>query len=173
MDVIRVGVVVFGSNTEAAISIQGNTNNNVQTDVKRLFPKFGVPDLDSALSEARRVFKTSGRPNARKVVVVISDRGSDSSYGDVKAEADLLMEDDIMLISVVIGKDADPKELEEFTPHEVTETTTDEDPKELGKKIIILVLKGKLMLFEKGRECRIESRGNELAGKLCLDSIPR
>ena len=57
MDVIRVGVVVFGSDTEAAISIQENTNNNVQTDVKRLFPKFGVPDLDSALSEARRVFK--------------------------------------------------------------------------------------------------------------------
>ena len=153
MDVIRVGVVVFGSDTEAAISVQENTNNNVQTDVKRLFPKFGVPDLDSALSEARRVFKTSGRPNARKVVVVISDRGSDSSYGDIKAEADLLVEDDIVLISVVIGKDADSKELEEFTPHEVTETTTDEDPKELGKKIMILVLKGKVMLFEKGREC--------------------
>lgn len=143
MDVIRVGVVVFGSDTEAAISIQQNTNDNVQTDVKRLFPKFGVPDLDSALSEARRVFKTSGRPDARKVVVVISDRGSDSSYGDVKAEADRLSEDDIMLISVVIGKDANPKELKEFTPPEVTEATTDQDPKELGEKIIELALKGK------------------------------
>lgn len=143
MDVIRVGVVVFGSDTDAAISIQENKNNTVQTDVKRLFPRFGVPDLDRALNEARRVFKSSGRLDARKVVVVISDRGSDSSYGDVKAEADRLREDDITLISVVIGKDADPKELEEFTPHEVTKATTDEDPKELGEKIIILVLKGK------------------------------
>ena len=143
MDIIRVGVVVFGSDTDAAISIQENKNNTVQTDVKRLFPQFGVPDLDRALNEARRVFKSSGRPDVRKVVVVISDRGSDSSYGDVKAEADRLREDDMTLISVVIGKDADPKELEEFTPHEVTEATTDEDPKELGEKIIILVLKGK------------------------------
>ena len=143
MDVIRVGVVVFGSDTDAAISIQENKKNTVQTDVKRLFPQFGVPDLDRALKEARRVFKSSGRPDARKVVVVISDRGSDSSYGDVKAEADRLREDDITLISVVIGKDADPKELEEFTPHEVTEATTDGDPKALGEKIIILVLKGK------------------------------
>jgi len=142
MDMFRVGVVVFGRDTDAPISIQQNKNNNVQTDVARLIPEFGVPDLDSALSEARRVFKTSGRPDARKVIVVISDSGSDSSHGDVKAEADRLKEDDIMLISVVIGKDADPKELEKFTPHEVTKTTTDEDPKELGNKIIILVLKG-------------------------------
>ena len=140
-----MGVVVFGRDTEAAIPIQDNVNNNVQTAVGRLFPKFGVPDLDSALSEARRVFKTSGRPDARKVVVVISDRASDSSHGDVKAEVDRLREDDIILISVVIGNEADPKELKEFSPHEVTETTTDQDPKELGEKIIELALKGKLI----------------------------
>lgn len=143
MDVIRVGVVVFGSNTDAAISIQDNLNNTVQIAVKRLFPQFGVPDLDEALSEARKVFKASGRPDARKVIVVISDSASDSSYGDIKAEADSLKQDDIVLISVVIGKDADPNELKEFTPHEVTETTTDEDPEELGKKIMELALKGK------------------------------
>lgn len=143
MDVIRVGVVVFGSNTDAAISIQDNLNNTVQIAVKRLFPQFGVPDLDEALSEARKVFKASGRPDARKVIVVISDSASDSSYGDIKAEADSLKQDDIVLISVVIGKDADPNELKEFTPHKVTETTTDEDPEELGKKIMELALKGK------------------------------
>lgn len=143
MDVIRVGVVVFGSNTDPAISIQDNLNNNVQPAVNRLFPQFGVPDLDEALNEARKVFKTSGRPNARKVIVVISDSASDSSDEDIRAEADLLKEDDIVLISVVIGKDADPKELEEFTPHEVTKSTTDEDSEELGKKIIVLVLTGK------------------------------
>ena len=143
LDVIRVGVVVFGSKTVPAFPIQGNLNNNLQTVVNVLVPQFGVPDLDEALSEARRVFKNSGRPDARKVVVVISDRASDSSSGDIKTEADRLREDDIVLISVVIGKNADPKELEEFTPHEVTKTTTDEDPEELGKKIMELALRGK------------------------------
>ena len=142
MDVIRVGVIVFGRDTEA-LSIQQNLNNNLQTAVGRLIPKFGTPDLDSVLKEARKVFKDSGRPNARKVVVVISDKASDSSYDDIKAEAEHLKEEDIVIVSVVIGEDADASELEGFTPHNVTKATIYEDPKKLAMKIIALVLKGK------------------------------
>lgn len=144
MDMIRVGVIVFGRDTET-ITLQENLNGNLQTAVSGLFPKFGIPDLESALKEARRVFKTSGRPNARRVLVVISDRASDSSYDDLKAEADRLKEEDIMLISVVIGQEADAKELTDFTPHNVTEATADEDSKKLGIKIMVLVLTGKLI----------------------------
>lgn len=143
MDLLRVGVVVFGRDAEAAISIQDNLDNSMQTAVGRLLAEFGVPDVKSALTVARRVFQTSGRPDARKVIVVISDRRSDSSQEDIKTEVDRLTEEEIVLISVVSGKDADPNELKEFTPHKVTKTTTDEDPKELAKKIIVLVLKGK------------------------------
>lgn len=100
-------------------------------------------DLDSVLSEVRRVFKISGRFNVRKVVVVIFDSGFDSSYGDVKVEVDCFVEDDIKLISVVIGKDVDFKELVEFIFYEVIEIIIDEDLKEFGEKIMILVLKGK------------------------------
>ena len=142
MDVIRVGVIVFGRDTET-IPIQQNLNNNLQTAVGGLVPKLEVPDLDGALKEARRAFKDGGRPDARKVIVVISDRASDSSYEDIKAEADRLKEDDILLVSVVIGKEANANELSPFTPHNVTEATAEEDPKELGMKIMVLVLKGK------------------------------
>ena len=36
---------------------------------------------------------------------------------------------------------------EKFTPHNVTETTSDEDPKELAGKIMVLVLTGKSVNF--------------------------
>ena len=141
MDVIRVGVVVFGKDTEV-IDIQQTLSKDLQMAVNKLFPKFGDLDLDNALKESRRLFKNTGRPNARKVLVVISDKASGSTYDDVKSEAGLLKEEDIVLISVVIGQEADAKELIDFTPFNVTKTTAEEDPKELAKEIMVLVLTG-------------------------------
>lgn len=141
MDVIRVGVVVFGKDTEV-IDIQQTLSKDLQMAVNKLFPKFGDLDLDNALKESRRLFKNTGRPNARKVLVVISDKASGSTYNDVKSEAGLLKEEDIVLISVVIGQEADAKELIDFTPFNVTKTTAEEDPKELAKEIMVLVLTG-------------------------------
>ena len=141
MDVIRVGVVVFGKDTEV-IDIQQTLSKDLQMAVNKLFPKFGDLDLDNALKESRRLFKNTGRPNARKVLVVISDKASGSTYDDVKIEAGLLKGEDIVLISVVIGQEADAKELIDFTPFNVTKTTTEEDPKELAKEIMVLVLTG-------------------------------
>ena len=145
MDVIRVGVIVFGRDTET-IPIQQSLNKNLESAVGKLFPRFGIPDLDNALKEARRLFKDGGRSNARKVIVVISDRASDSSYDDLKGEADRLKEDDILLVSVVIGQEANANELTDFTPHNVTEATVEEDPKELAMKIMVLVLTGEAII---------------------------
>ena len=146
MDVIRVGVIVFGKDTEA-LPIQQNLDSNLQTAISNLIPKFGNPDIPSAIKEARKMFKNSGRPIARRVLVVISDGASDASQEDIKAEAERLTQEDIILVSVVIGDEADPKELEKFTSHNVTETTSDEDPKELAGKIMVLVLTGKSVTF--------------------------
>ena len=141
MDLIRVGVIVFGRDTEA-VAIQHSLNTDLKTAVNKLIPKIGIPDLDNALKESRRLFKTTGRPDARKVLVVISDKASDSTYSDVKTEADRIKEEDILLISVVIGQEANGKELVDFTPYNVTEATAEEDPDELAMKIMVLVLTG-------------------------------
>ena len=146
MDVIRVGVIVFGQDTEA-LPIQQNLDSNLQTAISKLIPKFGNPDIPSAFKEAIKMFKNSGRPIARRVLVVISDRASDTSQEDIKAEVERLKQEYIILISVVIGDEADPKELGNFTSHNVTETTSDEDPKELAGKIMVLVLTGKSVNF--------------------------
>ena len=146
MDVIRVGVIVFGQDTES-LPIQQNLDSNLQTAIGNLIPKFDNPDIPSAIKEAIKMFKNSGRPSARRVLVVISDEASDASQEDIKAEAERLTQQDIILISVVIGDQADPKELEKFTSHNVTETTSNEDPKELASKIMVLVLTGKSVNF--------------------------
>ena len=174
MDVIRVGVIVFGRDTET-IPIQQNLNKNLETAVSNLFPKFGIPDLDGALKEARRLFKDSGRPNARKVVVVISDRASDSSYDDLKEEADRLKEEEILLVSVVIGQEANVNELTDFTPHNVTEATVEENPKELAMKIMVLVLTGEEIIVGTSSykmENVTRQRINEIT-MLCVINVAR
>ena len=143
MDMIRVGVIVFGIDAETEIQLQENLDDNLQNSVSILFPKFGVPDLDKALNEARRLFAASGRPNARKVLVVISDRDSSSSPSDIKSESKRLDDEEIVVVSVVIGKEIDPKELVDSTPYKVIDATKDDDPIVLGRKIMELVLKGK------------------------------
>lgn len=59
-----------------------------------------------------------------------------------------MIEENIVLISVVIGNEVDFKELKKFIFYEVMKIILDENLKELGEKIIILVLKGKKVLIE-------------------------
>lgn len=59
-----------------------------------------------------------------------------------------MIEENIVLISVVIGNEVDFRELKKFIFYEVMKIILDENLKELGEKIIILVLKGKKVLIE-------------------------
>ena len=100
--------------------------------------------LDSALAEAKNFFETQGRPNAKKVLVVIADKKSSSSLNDVEDQANSLEEDDIKVIPVALGKESDHSELTVTTPNKENLVDIDEgdDPDETAEIIMLKALRG-------------------------------
>lgn len=100
--------------------------------------------LDSALAEAKSFFETQGRPNAKKVLVIIADKESSSSLNDVENQAKFLEEDDIKVIPVALGTESDLTELTVTTPNKENLVDVDEgdDPDETAEIIMLKALKG-------------------------------
>ena len=78
------------------------------------------------------------------MLVVITDKSSEMSPQDIRAAVRALETDGIRVIAVAVGMDVDPdKEKEKPTDGDVIETDNTKDPKDVGKKIIDKVAKGK------------------------------
>ena len=103
------------------------------------------PSLHSALQKAQEVFAEGGRPDAKKVVVVILDEKSGSSIEDVKNAAGKLEEDFIKVIAVALGYQADPDETAATTTNKENVVEVDEfdDPEDAAEEITLKISKGK------------------------------
>lgn len=143
---IRYGVILFGSDAQAVIDFDSYATseqlNEMFSNLRRLK---GGPVLDEALKLAGEVFTSpAARSDARKVLVVITDKKTSSRLVDVIPEANKLEDMEVTVIPLGIGAETDRKELEELTP-DVTDVITIskvDDPDELGRKIMEKVLKG-------------------------------
>ena len=100
--------------------------------------------LDRALAEAKNFFETQGRPNAKRVLVIIADKKSSSSLNNVEKQALLLEEDDIKVIPVALGSESDISELSTTTPNKQNLVDVDEgdDPNLTAEIILLKILKG-------------------------------
>ena len=100
--------------------------------------------LDSALAGAKNLFETKGRPNAKRVLVVITDKKSSSSLNEVENQAKFLEEDDIKVIPVALGTESHLPELTVTTPNKENLVDIDEgdDPDETAAIIMLKILKG-------------------------------
>lgn len=85
------------------------------------------------------------RPNARKALVVIVDRRSGASEADIKSAARPLEANNVRVVPVAIGPEADQVQLSVATPEKdnLIQATKTDRPDNLGKKIMVVVLKGK------------------------------
>lgn len=89
-----------------------------------------------------------GRANAKKVLVVISDRRSASSDSEIENEVKPLRDNDVLVIPVALGNEADEKQLKSLIDDEtslVTAKTTD-DTADIKNKLMVVVFKGLLKL---------------------------
>ena len=70
--------------------------------------------------------------------MIMADRKSGSSEDEVKEAAKPLEEQDIKVIPVVVGEEADPRELGNTTPDKknVIEADKRDDAREVGEKIM-------------------------------------
>lgn len=142
---IQYAVITFGNVPITRISF--NTAFSDDEALKRLVDsvrKSSGALLDRALSEAKNFFETQGRPNAKKVLVIIADKKSSSSLNNVANQAKILEEDDIKVIPVALGTESDIPELTTTTPNKENLVDVDEgdDPDVTAEIILLKILKG-------------------------------
>ena len=85
-----------------------------------------------------------GRSNAKKVLVVVSDRSSRSTDKEIQNALKPLQDNNVIVIPVALGVTADERQLRLLTDDEssfMTAKTTD-DTSETKNKLMVIVFKG-------------------------------
>ena len=104
--------------------------------------------LDEVLREATKLFNDAAevRPDAKKVLVVIADKKSDSRGEDLKKEVMKMQPDDIKVIAVALGEESDKDELDILTPKqgEVIKANSTDGAKKTADEIMNKALEGKI-----------------------------
>ena len=99
------------------------------------------------LKEASRLFNAASktRPNAKNVLVVITDKKSDSRGEDLKRESLALKKQDIKVIAVAFGEESDTDELDILLPEqgEVIVANSTDGAKKTSNEIMNNALEGK------------------------------
>ena len=95
--------------------------------------------MDIIFSSDFLIHSTDLRPDAKKVLVIIIDKKSDSTEDEVRQAADLLENDKIRVIPVALGKEADIPELTNVTvdKNDVVKADKKVDPEKIADEIIM------------------------------------
>lgn len=152
IDKIRYSVIVFGSQARKVLGFDSDISDPVQLEalISSLSPISGDSALDKALEKVLESFGESvTRPNAKRVVVVITDNESGLEEDVIAAKARPLEQRNIRVIAVAVGDEANQQELETTASdkRDVLSVTTSVQPKKLAKDIMVLVLTGMLALL--------------------------
>ena len=151
MEKLRYGVVVFGSTASIKITFDDyvSDDENLKVAVDVLSRSKEPPALDEGLKKGKELFENSiGRPNARKILVVITDIKSTSALFDSGKIGKLLEEDGVKVVAVGIGDQVDHKELEAIVPDKssVVNVTDEVDLGDLKNRIMNKVTGGRSRL---------------------------
>ena len=145
-------VLTFGSNATVHVrfSDSASADDLLTRYVENIPQNSETASLDKALESAKDLFKSSngGRSNAEKVLVVITDKKSDSMAHDVKKEAEILNEKDIRVIAVALGNEGEG-ELDDLSDvkGDVINTTASTSPAKIVEKIMERLLDSKYSAF--------------------------
>ena len=144
---IRYSFILFGSQARLELGFDSSISDPVQLEafINSLSPISGEPALDEALEKALETFNESfTRPNAKKVLVVITDNESGLDKDQIASMAVSLGERNIRVIAVAVGDEADQPELEYIASdkRDVLSVTGSVQPSKLSKDIMVLVLTG-------------------------------
>ena len=144
VDSMRVAIIVFGDAVSVRLSFDEEVTelDELKERIDNLPRNTGTPDLNAALVEGNRLL-AGARPNAKKVLVIISDDTSDSSPWVIRANARELEEEEIEVVPVGMGNEVDLKQLEHTTPHKDNLITADkkDDTDDLADEILQKILR--------------------------------
>lgn len=146
---VAYSVLTFGSTPTIRVRFSDSANSDevLKQSVENIPQNPGTPaSLAKALEGAEDLFKASNgaRDDAVKVLVVITDKKSDSMAHDVKKAAEILDEKDIRVIGIALGEEVDG-ELVNVTDIEgdVINTTDSSSPAKIAEEVMKRLLDSK------------------------------
>lgn len=107
---LQYGIISYGSTPKIELSLEDSLKPDVKQRVEAIRLPRSTPELAKSLQLGEQLL-ISGRPNADKVLVVITDVKSGSSPRQIKLVAEYLDNKDIRVFAVAIGSEADSAEL--------------------------------------------------------------
>ena len=137
---VRYTLITFGATPDVRIRFDNvfDTEEELGKLIDNVKKSLGEAALDKALEEARYLFALAedARPNATKVLVVITDKTSDSTVEDVQFAAKKLKDDGVRVIAIALGDEFDPVSPEVIKPDK------DSSPEDIVEVLVITVLNG-------------------------------
>lgn len=87
-----------------------------------------------------------GRPDAKKVLIVVSDKKSESTDSEIQEEVKPLQENDIIVIPVALGDEADERQLKLLTDdgRNLVKAKSTNDTADIKDAVMVIVFKGLL-----------------------------
>ena len=151
IDRIHYGVVLYGERPSIQLRFQNRTmtENQLKRIIVSLPKPSGAPLLDRALKEAMMLLNSSARPDAKKIVLVITDKGSANTKDELEKSSLALEQNGIRIVALTIGGEADVEELENVVnrPSDIINTQGHEKPDSIATKIITVVTKGTILFI--------------------------
>lgn len=144
---IKYGVVVYGNNAKTVIDFQQvfSKEDDLKQYLSTVTPAAVGSSLDKGLAEGEQLFASGGaRPNARKVLVVFTDKKSTGDEQMALTEAKELRDQGIKVIAIALGSESDVAELKDVATdgrHVIPAKKTD-DSDELAGEVMELAFKG-------------------------------
>ena len=148
---LRYAVIVYGSDAKVLLSFERNfpALENWLSTIDSMRNEQGEPAVEKALQKARELFRSRGRKDAKKVLVVIADKSPIGDREETGKEAQELEYDNVKIVPVAFGGDIDPKEIEKISPYKdvLIVVRGDVDPTDLGNSVMKKVLRGKVTIL--------------------------
>ncbi|KAK3733125.1 hypothetical protein QZH41_003235 [Actinostola sp. cb2023] len=146
MGKMRYAVVAYGSSATERLAFRDQFvgDEDLKTFINSILPVRGSPSLAVALEASKRIFQEDNkRPNARKVLIIISDKSSVNTPQEIELAATPLENAKIRVVSVALGNEGSSQELEKTTPEKgnVIKARDDVDPKKLMEDIARVAFK--------------------------------
>lgn len=138
---VKYSLLTFGETPDVKIRFEDvfDTEKELGELVDAFKKALGHAALHKALEEVRYLFAVAEdtRPNASRVLVVITDKTSDSTEDDVQMAAKKLTDDGVRVIAIALGDDFDPVSPEIIKPDNKS------SPEEIVKQLVDTVLNGR------------------------------
>ena len=102
-----------------------------------------------AVKSSWDMFSREARPDAKKVLIVISDKKSDNTDNEIEEAVKPLQKNDVIVIPVALGEEADKTQLKKLPDVESNLVTADtsNDTADIKVKIMNQVFKGLFLII--------------------------